>query len=52
MMTRSEFEEVDKKVAKMLKEGWENHRILKAMLKGAMLKEAMLKEAKEKESDR
>jgi hypothetical protein len=47
MMTRAEYEEIDKKVAKMLKEGRENHRILKAMLK-----EAMLKEAKEKENGR
>jgi hypothetical protein len=47
MMTRSEFEEIDKKAAKMLKECRENRRILKAMLK-----EAMLKEAKEQDNDR
>jgi hypothetical protein len=32
MMTRAEFEEFDKKVAKMLKKGRENQRILKMML--------------------
>jgi DNA-binding transcriptional regulator/RsmH inhibitor MraZ len=42
MMTRAEFEEIDKKVAKMLKEGRENQRILKMMMASA----------KEQENDR
>jgi hypothetical protein len=35
MMTRAEFEEIDKQLAKILKEGRENQRILKAMLASA-----------------
>jgi hypothetical protein len=42
MMTRSEFEEVDKQLAKMLKDCRENRRILKKMMA----------EAKEKENGR
>jgi DNA-binding transcriptional regulator/RsmH inhibitor MraZ len=35
MMTKAEFEEIDKKVAKMLKEGRETQRLLKMMMASA-----------------